>query len=371
MRNNMVIIVLAVLLLVAGFGDVTMEGEGAYNIAYFEDLGDLGAWPCLYDDEIIFIRGLKQDNKSTIGIWIKNDTSDMQLLYANDSIGYTFSGPKFSPNGAKIVFLCKGVSVLEKNENDWNENVSANWLNVTGGYPSFSSDGTKIVLGRNEPMEGGKGDIWIMDIDGSNKTQLSFNKKGSFHPAFSPDGKRIVYLVYSKNGEHEMWIMNSDGTERKRILSDSWYPDHPTFMPDGKILFASARVSPHSNKVGAPSIWMMEQDGSNRTLLAPSVITSLGSERPTINRNGTRIAFEHGLGGSFSIYVVEDPDGDGEWEDSDGNHVADICDGYPDDPDRGYITGDDDDGGFLPGFRGEVMVVAVTVAVISLKKKKQ
>jgi len=370
MRNNMVIIVLAVLFLVAGFGDVTMEGEGAYNIAYFEDLGNLGFWPALGEgEEIIFIRGVKENVNGSVGIWIKNDTSDMQLLYANDSTEYYFSGPKFSTDGNMIVHVLDYITLFKKNGSTWNEDVIMIDLHVGGLYPSLSPSGDRIVYSCGDG--GGKGDVWVTDIDGTNKTQLSFDQKGGMNPSCSPDGTRIVYLRWSNDGEHEMWIMNSDGTDRKKILGDSWYPDHPTFMPDGKILFASARVSPHSNKVGAPSIWMMEQDGSNRTLLAPSVITSLGSERPTINRNGTRIAFEHGLGGSFSILMVEDPDGDGEWEDRDGDHVADICDGYPDDPDRGYITGDDDDGGFLSGFEGEVMVVAATVAVISLKKKRQ
>ena len=242
-------------------------------------------------------------------------------------------------------------------------------LHVGGLYPSFSPDGEKIIYLCGDG--GGEGEVWIIDIDGSNKTQLTFDQKGGMTPSYSPDGKRIVYERWSKDGESEVWVMNSDGTDIKKILDDSWYPSHPTFMPDGKILFDSARVSPHSNKIGAPSVWMMEQDGSNRTLLVPSVISSLGSKRPTINRNGTRIVFEHGLGGSFTIYMVEDPNGDGEWEDSDGDHVADICDGYPDDPDRGYMKGDDD-GGFLSWFGGVVVAsIFIAVPVVWWLKRKR
>ncbi len=155
--------------------------------------------------------------------------------------------------------------------------------------------------------------------------------------------------------------MNSDGSDRKRILDDSWYPKNPSFMPDGRILFDSARYSPHSKKVTAPSIWMMDQDGTNRTLLAPYYISSVGSERPAIDSNGTRIIFENGIGGSLKIYVAEDPDGDGIWEDSDGDGVADICDGYPDDPKRGYFKDDDDDDS--PAFGAEFAMISVLAAI--------
>jgi len=186
-----------------------------------------------------------------------------------------------------------------------------------------------------------------MDVDGTNQTQLSFDKKGGNFPSFSPDGDKIVYRRWSENGVGEIWIMNPDGSDRKMILDDSWYPDHPTFMPGGKILFDSGRISPHTKELGAPSIWMMDLDGSNRSLLAPYRISYVGSNCPCISPDGTKIIFENGMGDDFALYMVEDPDGDGVWEDSDGDGVADICDGFPDDPERGYIKGDDDDS---PGF---------------------
>ena len=375
MRNKIFIIFLAVFLLATGLGEVAASAENPYNISNFINTNTHGFWPDYHNDTIIFLSGLSQNNETVVGIWIMNDTLGKQLLYANDSIDYTFTGPKFSPDGEKIVFTKRivvvpskkvdmTIEILEKNGTRWNSTEPKEiYLVHNNGLknPSFSPDGKKIVYFSNEA--GGDGDVWVMDIGGTNRTQLTFDKDGGKTPSYSPDGKKIVYERWSENDESEIWIMNSDGTDKKRILDDSWYPINPTFMPDGNILFESARYSPHSKGVGAPGIWMMEPDGSNKTLLAPARISSVGSKRPTINRNGTRIAFEHGSGDSFRIHYVEDPDGDGIWEDLDGDHVADICDGYPDDPNRGYIKDDDENGGFLPGFGGEVIVFSFLVAI--------
>ncbi len=343
--------------------EISASSEGnPYDTSQFMPLGYLGLKPDIHDTEMIYLR--------SSGIWIEQIAikDDDKLLYSNESIDYTFTGPKFSPDGEKIVFTEIGrygvfLKLLVKNGTNWDENVTIQTVFQRPKFsieqPSFSPNGKKIVHYSNEA--GGKGDVWVMDIDGTNRTRLTFDEDGGYYPSYSADGEKIIYGKSNSRGYHEIWAMDSDGSIQKRILDDSWYPEHPVFMPDGKVLFDSARVSPHCNKVGAPSIWMMEQDGSNRTLLVPSVISSLGSMNPSINRNGTRILFEHGIGDGQDLYIVDDPDGDGEWEDSDGDHVADICDGHPFDPDRGYIKDDDDD--FIRGFSFESVAGSVFIAI--------
>ncbi len=277
------------------------------------------------------------DNRNST-VWIANNNgTGRELIFQHGLIAHDFL--RFSSDDSKIVFTCGGISLLERNGTSWNANATFIFYDIGGASPSFSVDEKQILYDSTEG--GGDGDVWIMDVDGSNRTQLTFDEEGGMDPSFSPDGEKIMYQIWSDNGDLEIWTMNPDGTNQKKILGDSWYPRNPVFMPDGKILFNAGRISPHSRDVGAPSIWMMDQDGSDKTLLIPSRITSVGSERASISPNGTQIVFEHSFGDPFKLYVVDDPDGDGVWEDSDGDHVADICDSYPDDPDRGYYKSDE------------------------------
>lgn len=63
---------------------------------------------------------------------------------------------------------------------------------------------------------------WKMDRDGQNQTQMTFSERNNWFPHVSPDGKKVVYLSYSKDGldakEHlpnmtvQLRLMDADGS---------------------------------------------------------------------------------------------------------------------------------------------------------------
>ena len=303
---------------------------------------------------------------------VDTDGTNQTLLYANDSIDGSFSGPKFSPDGGKIVFTRlivtipskegnMTIDVLEKNGTHWGYTEPEEIYRVHNNgleNPSFSPDGKRIIYLSREG--GGYGDIWIIDNDGSNRTRLTFTEKGGMFPSYSSDGEKITYSAWNDIGFTDVWIMNADGTNQTRIRGGG---EHPSFMPDGKILFDVGCDSPLPKvPTTSPSIWMISQDRTNWTLLVPTRISAIGAEQADVSSDGTKICFYHGFMG---LYLAEDPDGNGIWEDSDGDHVADICDGYPLDPERGYRTDvwEEEENGFLRGFGLQLIASSILIAV--------
>jgi Tol biopolymer transport system component len=144
-------------------------------------------------------------------------------------------------------------------------------------------------------------DIYSMDADGSNLRQLTHRRGPEFDPAWSPDGKRIVYRDSRRgiNRNDEIYVMRADGSNQRNISRDPADDWGPAWSPDGKwIAFSAARE-------GMPQIFVMRPDGSDAHRL-----NELEGEYPAWSPDGSRIAFmsqEPGARGNdpnYNVYVM-------------------------------------------------------------------
>ncbi len=81
--------------------------------------------------------------------------------------------------------------------------------------------------------------LWRMDLDGQNLVQFTFGPKNESSPAYSPDGKSIVF-VSSRDGEANLYLISTTGGEARAITNISTGVSGPLWSPDSKwIAFAS------------------------------------------------------------------------------------------------------------------------------------
>jgi TolB protein len=102
-----------------------------------------------------------------------------------------------------------------------------------GHDPCLSPDGTKIAY--TGEVTGGVS-VFVMDADGSNKTQIlkEANPWGAIFPSWSPDGKTIVYSFKSGAGL-ELFLIDAAGQRPPRQLTHLNKVCTPAaFSPDGK-----------------------------------------------------------------------------------------------------------------------------------------
>src|SRR5215210_1524353 len=84
--------------------------------------------------------------------------------------------------------------------------------------PAWSPDGRKIAFVRSRWGEGEKSDIYIMNADGSNQKLITHERsipgppKEDKHPAFSPDGRRIVFHRGRGTLTYDIYKINVDGS---------------------------------------------------------------------------------------------------------------------------------------------------------------
>jgi TolB protein len=161
--------------------------------------------------------------------------------------------------------------------------------------PRVSPDGTRIVF---TSYKMGNPDLFMKDLRTGEERRISSYPGVNMSPAWSPDGKRLA-LTLSKDGNPEIYTMNSDGSGLVRLTSNPAIDVSPTWSPDGqKIAFVSSRG-------GTPQIYLMEANGQNVQRLT---FEGNYNTHPAWSPRGDRIAFDASLGGGRNICTIR-PDG--------------------------------------------------------------
>ena len=71
----------------------------------------------------------------------------------------------------------------------------------------------------------------------------NYNKGNDIRPDWSPDGTKITFISNSY-GNNEIYVMDADGSNQTNLTNNVGYDESPKLSPDGtKIGFAFARDS--------------------------------------------------------------------------------------------------------------------------------
>ena len=116
--------------------------------------------------------------------------------------------------------------------------------NQGDGYvmdPAWSPEGSVIafafVVDDNVACAGAGLGIWTVTPDGSSLTQL-IDAPGR-HPDWSPDGSKIVFVSASTSGSQgergNIWVMDADGSDLVQLTSGGLDKD-PVWSPDGTLI---------------------------------------------------------------------------------------------------------------------------------------
>jgi hypothetical protein len=148
--------------------------------------------------------------------------------------------------------------------------------------PTWSPDGTKIAFTsfRNDTNLFGDNiltaQVFVMNADGSNQEPITFPNSAAFdsQPAWSPDGGRIAFVHYGFDGAGvdggygEIWTVNPDGSGLAQLTAEpSLDPnpitkDRPSWSPDGTRIAFTSEVCCGSSPVALNPIWTVNADGS-------------------------------------------------------------------------------------------------------------
>ena len=156
--------------------------------------------------------------------------------------------------------------------------------------PDWSPTGRRIVFTSHavtdDPINSVTAEIYTIDADGTGTpTRLTSNTEEERAPAWSPDGRRIVFSCRRGGPDFEICVMNADGTGQVQ-LTDNSLPDlTASWSPDGtKIVF--------NRRVGARAqlqLILMNADGSGeRQLTSPPGLNAFANWGEIRDRGGRK-----------------------------------------------------------------------------------
>jgi Tol biopolymer transport system component len=181
------------------------------------------------------------------------------------------------------------------------EGTVADLPDEVGGV-ALSPDGRRIAVA---VIEGGRRNIWTIDVERGTRTKLTPDLGWAGRPAFSPDGTQIAFAV-----NNQAFVVPADGSAAPRAVGPG---GHPAFTADARSL-AVHLVGPE----GRFEIALLDAAGGT-----PSrpLVKDAGSVRfPSFSPDGRFLAYFHGDGeatgnvAAGNILLTRFPQGEGKWQ---------------------------------------------------------
>lgn len=161
-------------------------------------------------------------------------------------------------------------------------------------FPSLDATGEWLVYAARPRANW---DLYLQRVDGHIERNLTESTyEDDTHPAFSPDGKQIVFRSSRDGGG--LFVMGATGEAPERISTTGF---NPCWSPDGrKIAFATEGVDSAEDRYLATSqLWVVDLDTRQKRMVFDG-----DAVQPAWSPGGHRIAFWRSRGGRRDVATI-------------------------------------------------------------------
>ena len=195
----------------------------------------------------------RQGGAATTDLYMMEATQGTALRRLTNTPGEFEFFPAMSSDGNTIVYEKIHATGMLKDAYIWRINVNTEQETqiCRGRMPSLSHDGKSIVFVRFS-ANGNSSSLVIMNLDGSNQIELTDAKMGLVEcPCFSPDDRQIVFqCIKEDKHDYDLWVINRDGTNLTQLTFNKSFDGEPYWAREGNvgyIYFTSDRGYRESN----------------------------------------------------------------------------------------------------------------------------
>lgn len=209
------------------------------------------------------------------------------------------SGAEANFSAAADAFVYTRGSTIWLAENDGRDRRQILGLPTSQGFakrqPALSPDGGTIAFIHSE--EGPLGNLWLVPTDGGDARQLTTPESGGGHasaPAWSHDGRYIVYSVNAGTADEHLWRIDVESGEAAALTAGPGGASNPTLSRDGQRLAYTA----------TRSIWKLTRIGPESGNRVPIFESRAPVILPEASRDRSTIAFFSLLPSGMQVFSV-------------------------------------------------------------------
>jgi len=208
------------------------------------------------------------------------------------SDGPTLLFPQFSPDGRYFAYVSfkSGIPNIVVRSVDGGL-VGGTHFNATTTSPTISPSGQLAYSSADS--ENGSMEIFVSNLDGSNRKQLTHTKKAvNIAPRWNPATGREIAFISDRGGQPEVYVMDSSGANQRPLIARGGHADSPSWSPDGHYIAFTWG--------GAGSFHVFVADVATGHLLQ---LTSRGSNQsPSWSPDGRHLVFQSTRSGREEIW---------------------------------------------------------------------